>query len=375
MSSPAQFRMSRQSCKPALDRPSALPGTAVKIEEDDARRWKNEIASLYERDGKPEFRTQFDWYYRDQGQELPRSFLLRDPAGTIQGLISVTVRNLRLGDTIIRAGVTGNLMVDRSSGIYFGASSLVRAAQALVHEGSVDLLLGIPNEYSQAVFRRLKFITLDRWRTYAMLFRSTQMLRSRFGFAGMLASPFVNSYAAARRVFSRYHRIGRFQIEDMCEQDLAEFHGKSWYAGDAIKVDATIDYLKWRYLRHPSGQYQIKGIRALFGPLCGYLAVRNVSGRVWVIACEVDRSVLSGAEAIASLCRSYRSHRNSIWIACLGSSTLSQTLNHYGCLRVSASLGGYPEYPLVGFWRTDHPLATQFSQPSSWDLLTGFNDI
>jgi hypothetical protein len=370
----AQLRRNARSSNPALDRASAAPGTG--IEEDDARRWKDQIASLYERDGKPEFRTQFDWYYRDCGQELPRSFLLRDRAGKIQGLISVTVRTLRFDNKLIRAGVTGNLMVDRASGIYFGASSLVRASQDLVQDGSLDLLLGIPNEYSQAVFQRLKFFTLDRWRTYAMLFRSTQLLRSRFGFRGMLASPLVDFYASARRLVSRYRRIRQFQIEDLGEHHLAELQGKPWlHSGDRIKLDATPDYLNWRFLRHPSRHYQIKGVRAPSGALCGYVAVRHAAGRAWVVACEVDRSVLTEAESIASLCRTDGSHRDSVWVACLGSGTLSQTLNPYGFLPVSASLGGYPDYPLVGFWRSDHPLAGQFSRSSSWDLLTGFNDI
>jgi hypothetical protein len=46
-----------------------------------------------------------------------------------------------------------------------------------------------------------------------------------------------------------------------------------------------------------------------------------------------------------------------------------------GFVPVPAALGGYPDYPLAGFWRDDHPLAEKFSRASSWELFPGFNDI
>ena len=39
------------------------------------------------------------------------------------------------------------------------------------------------------------------------------------------------------------------------------------------------------------------------------------------------------------------------------------------------SLGGYPYFPLVGFWLGEHPLAHAFAQARAWNIFNGFNDV
>src|SRR5581483_4321517 len=355
---------------------SHSPG-AVTIEQADPREYRADVVRLFEQDGKTDFRNQFDWYYRNRGQQTPYSWLLRGQDGRIQGLISVTARPLRFGGMPIRAGITGNLIVDRKSGIYFGASSLVRAAQSLVNNHSVDVLLGIPNEFSQRVFRRLKFRTLDRWRTYAQLFRCRNLLVPRIGFPGVLASPFLDLYADMRRLTHGYYRQrSALTIVEIEEDRLNELQLENWqHAKDQVVVASTCEYLQWRFLRCPSKQYSISGVQTESGEICGYLVLRHTPGRLWIVDCEVDASRLTKSEAILCFCRHCKAGVDSVWVPSLRSSVLSKNLAARGFVSVSASIGGYPDYPLVGFWSDEHPLANIFSQASSWDLLPGFNDV
>ena len=43
----------------------------------DARDFRTEIISLFEANGRAEFVTQFDWYYRNNGQQKYRNLSLR----------------------------------------------------------------------------------------------------------------------------------------------------------------------------------------------------------------------------------------------------------------------------------------------------------
>jgi hypothetical protein len=54
---------------------------------------------------------------------------------------------------------------------------------------------------------------------------------------------------------------------------------------------------------------------------------------------------------------------------------LSRELPARGFVPIPASQGGYSDFPLVGFWSADHPLARLFERPRSWNLFPGFNDV
>ena len=178
------------------------PNTSTVVERVDLREYKNDILALCQRNGTPEVARRFDWYYRDQGQERPFSWILRDGKGEICGLCSVTVRDLRHGKTTVKAGVAGNLLVDRSKRVYLGAFSLVRATKSLVTNKEVDILMGIPNQFSQPIFLRLGYKVIDLWTTHAFIHGSRQLLQSHLGWVGRVASPIVDFCAAAKRVLA-----------------------------------------------------------------------------------------------------------------------------------------------------------------------------
>lgn len=353
---------------------SAREGT---VERGDIRPHREEVIQLYERSGKTHFRSLFDWYYRSEGQETPTSWLLRNRQGRICGLCSVTIRVLQAGSSTVRAGVSGNLLVDRSNGMYHGALALVRSMKSLVTDGEIDILLGIPNRLAQPVFDRVGFQEIGRWQTHACLHRSRDLLRSRFGVAGTLASPLVDLGAAAHRAIAGWLHVpaSGLKVRDLSEDELGKIPLQNWSTGDRIVAHLSPDYLKWRYLRNPADRYALAGIVATTGELCGYLAIRRLPQRVWITDCGVDRQAISEADAIQCFCRDHRLSATTVWITHLRSSPLSTQLSSHGFIPVPASAGGYPDYRLVGYWRLEHPLNETFSRADHWNLFPGCNDV
>jgi hypothetical protein len=348
------------------------------IERVDARNFQTEIVALFAASGNPQFASQFDWYYRDRGQETPISWILRDRKGNVSGLCSVTLRSLRFGSTEVRAGIAGNLTMDPGRGMYLGAFSLVRAMKSLVDSNEIDVLIGVPNQLAQPVFSRLNFKVIDSWTTQVQVRKSWDLLKFHLGLAGGMASPFVDLYAGARRAISHWNEVesSNFQAIELSEGELSALRLEDWASPwERFVMNASSEYLKWRFLRDPLRQFSIIAVTNPKCEVCGYLVLRHMPGRIWVADCGVDHGRLSETSAILCLCRDPKLNDNTVWITSLRSSPLAAELEYYGLFRVRPSRGGYPDYPLVGYWRPDHPLASAFAQPTSWRLFPGSNDV
>ena len=352
------------------------PGSLQQV---DARDFRAEIIALFESNGNRKFAEQFDWYYRDRGQETPMSWVLWDRRGEICGLCSVTPRTLRFGTTSIRAGVAGNLIMDRSGGAYLGAFSLVTAMKFLVDDHQIDILLGIPNELAEPVFSRLGFRMIDRWTTQTLICRSRELLGFHFGMPGRMASPFVDVWAAARRAFGHWREADSsgFRVIDLPESELDRLRPEDWPASwHRFAVGATSEYLKWRFCRDPVRDFSIAAIvDPKYYEVCGYVVLHRSPGRIWVTDCGVDHRQLSEAGAILCFCHDRRALDTTVWVTTLRSGLLSAQLRYCGFTRMGASMGGSPNLPLAAYWLPTHPLANAFAEPTSWNLLPGFNDV
>lgn len=347
------------------------------VERCDARRHRNEIVPLFQKEGNARFADRFDWYYRSEGQETPISWILRNEEGKICGLCSVTLRELRYGEKAVKAGVSGNLIIDRTSGLYLGAFSLVRAMMSLVEDGEIDILVGSPNRLSQPVFQRMGFHLIDVWGSHAMIYRSRSLLHLRFGFPGTLVSPMVDLAAAARRVLS-HHSLANyraFRLVRIHEHELQNLRLDRWkIPPDQLVVGATADYLRWRYLRDPVTPCFLLAVLTQSGECCAYLACRRVPDRILLADCAVNADKISSTTAIACLCAELEARHGGIWVSTLSSSLLSNQLCSCGFVgirsRALSSSG-----PLIGYWLPKHPLAEAFARPTAWNLFPGFNDV
>jgi hypothetical protein len=352
-------------------------GSSLSIECVDARNYRNQIIELFESSGHLEFGAQFDWYYRERGQESPTTWLLRNRKSEICGLCSVTLRNLWYGNETLRAGVAGNLLVSRNSGIYHGAFALVRAMKSMVTSRQIDVLLGIPNDASRSIFERLGFQTIGRWVTHARITRSGALLRAQSEFPALLAAPVVDAYARVRRVLSAGERFRtpEFQVRELPEQELSCLLLKGWQHSARIALHSTSEYLKGRFLDHPGKHFRIYVLYAGDAEACAYCVARTSRGRAWIIEADADRRRISEDQAVRVFCRKLSHDAGTVWVTNLLSDPLCRSLSSAGLMTIPPSLGGYPDYPLIGFWRPEHAFANAFCQTDSWHLFPGFNDV
>ncbi len=358
--------------------PAVVPERlAPHVERVDIYQHKPELIALFERSGRPEFASRFDWYYHDDGQK-PMSWVLRESGGAISGVCSVTLRSLRYGARSVRAGVAGNLLIDRGKGGYLGAISLVRAMKSLVTSHDIDVLLGIPNALSEPIFTRLEFTIIDRWITHAFVHHSGKLLQTRLGWPGTIARPLLDLCAAAVEKVTSPDSLqaDSLRVVNVTERDFSEIPFHNWAVPEGRFVMCpSKDYLLTRFLKAPLSRYSFSILANSSGKACGCIVLRHGKDRSWIADCWVDFGQIDEVTAISQFCRSKHSTSNMVWIAHLRSAPLSKQLASHGFIRMAPALGGYPNLPLVGFWLAGHPLAYEFSQASSWGLFTGFNDV
>lgn len=366
------------TCTQILDDLAVADEPGVDLEHGDARGHRDEILRLYERTGREDLVSQFDWYYRSEEQPAPTTWFLRSHTNQLCGIVSVSVRKMRWEGTPILAGVAGNLLIDRKQGLYYGASTLVSAMKSLVVQGDLDVLLGIPNDKAYPVFARAGFREVDRWATHASLYHSHDILPSDFRVMRILAIPFVGLAALTCRAIGKQMRtsVSGLAIRSMTEDELSGLPLETWLGRTSvISMSASVEYLKSRYLRCPGRAYSVVAVVDDQGRACGCLCLRHSPRRIWITDCFVDRTRISEATAVLALCGAWKPGDQTIWVAHLRSSEMSAQLSAAGLIPVSSRFGGYPDYPLVAFWKPEHPLGGVFSQPCSWQILPGFNDI
>src|SRR6266568_1618844 len=118
-------------------------GMTNSVERCDAREFRHDILSLFDRNGAQIPSEQFDWYYGQSADDKVVSWVLRGSDLAVVGLCSVVPRTFRFGRRLVRAGVVGNFMVDKESRV-IGGIALLRSVQSLVTHEPFDVLLGLP---------------------------------------------------------------------------------------------------------------------------------------------------------------------------------------------------------------------------------------
>ena len=356
--------------------PQAKQDLGLVLKRQDPRAYRADVIALFERNGKGNYGDFFDWYYCDSAQETPITWLLRKSEdGKLLGLCSVMVRTFRWGKTRLRVGILGNLLVDTESRTSFGGVELVRSAQSLVSQGELDLLLGVPSGRALALALRMGFRRLGIWETYAQIIRSAASLRSRLGRAGTVLSPLVDAWAGLLRLF-RSGWIAHLRVIELSARELDRINLETWTSpDDRFVAYHSAVFLRWRFLEKPISEYQILGlIHPQTNEVCGYVVATSDAGRTHVLDCRTDARRLLEADAILNVFWYFKDRSQIYSVDTLQCSPLSKELRHLGFVRLPARSDHKTLSP-VGFWRTDHPIAREFDDPSRWDLFPGFNDV
>lgn len=108
-------------------------------------------------DGDPE--TKHAWLYRDAPDPSPAVFLLHAANGAADGVVGtagVGIRRIAVGERELRAGLHGDLAVDRDHRSVMPALMLLREAKGWAL-AQLDLAYGFPNHAAEGVFKRVGY--------------------------------------------------------------------------------------------------------------------------------------------------------------------------------------------------------------------------
>ncbi len=340
---------------------------ALIVEHFDPRASAQELLALFERNGYSFLPEHFEWLFADNGYGKPMAWVLRtQEKRELLGFIRVRPRQLRWGATRLNVGLTSTIIVDKEERRSLAAISLLRAVQSLVSRKDLDILIGISKQPVRPLLLGTGFQVVGDWHTQNLVVRSARALRRRFGWWGGLLSPVIDVWAFSCR-FLIWRSVPDFQLVEITGN--TDLHVDSWTPSDSRFVEEPSPAFLRHFVNSPFAKYRIL---ALVDPhsnrLCGYVVVSGDFRRISICACWVDAKVLREAEAILNVCRHWIREAETVTAETVRLSNLSKELRKLGFLSLPSGLSEL-RYELVGFWRADHPLAKEFSQPSPWNVL------
>jgi hypothetical protein len=131
------------------------------------------------------------WLYRDAPDRPPAVFLLIAEGGNGKtgpvGTAGVGIRRVVIGERELRAGLLGDLAVDREHRSVMPALTLVREVRTWAL-GTLDLAYGFPNRSAEGVFKRAGYKPLGTITRYVRVLRHAKYLE-RVGAAELARLP------------------------------------------------------------------------------------------------------------------------------------------------------------------------------------------
>jgi len=200
-------------------------------------------------------------------------------------------------------------------------------------------------------------------------------LRARIGAVGTVVGPLLDiGFKVMQAIQGTGLPSSRLNVIELADSDVWSLRPERWaHTEGQFELDENTEFLESHYLHDCHKKHKVFCVAD--GDLrCGYVVVNATHGGFHVCDCRTDASRLSHAEAISAVCGHPGFAASTVAVTTLRSTQLTRSLQHSGWLRVPARLGGYA-CSLVGFWRRDFPLASEFSNAALWNVYVGFNDV
>jgi hypothetical protein len=219
------------------------------------RLWRNNLPV----DG--DVRRKLDWLYRDPPDRPSEVFLLvsdTEETTPIVGTAGFGVRRFQVAGRSGRAALLADLAVDQAHRTVMPALKLVREVRSAM--ASFDLIYGFPNKHAEGVFRRAGYRELGRSTRYVRVLRHASYLARLVPVPLLprLAGPVLDLAVLVRRLPAMLRSRQTCRLVWLPDVD-ARFD-RLW---DAARADyRTVgyrgsDFLRWRFLRHPSDSFQV----------------------------------------------------------------------------------------------------------------------
>jgi predicted N-acetyltransferase YhbS len=343
------------------------------IVEVDAREFRNELIGLYRADGNQHVEQIFDWYYTDSGSDRTRTWVLRHPDdGKIIGTSSVVFRTLYYNARPVVLAVSGNLIVHPEHRSAFAAIQLIRTQRLLLDQRSCDLIVGVPLPASRKILRALKYHRIGFLEAHTHVLDAAPYARARFGTIGYAAGGIANFGLAAARALRRSSN-GLAAVE-LSTAELDGSNAEDWTDPEDTLVHRwPLEFIRWR-VTQPGVRSRVFALHAA-GVRAGVITLDEAgASRASITGCLTNARLLQPADAIMATLKAVEQDYAALSVVTFSGSPLSRRLRVSGFVpRGGGSTGAANE--LLGLWRSDHPLANVFGDPSRWSFFRGLNDI
>ena len=210
--------------------------------------------------------AKYQWTYLEPPLRPDGVFVLRatrgDQAAHIVGTAGLCRRSVFANGRALRAGLLGDLAVDRDHRTALPAIRLARQVRQRAVE-QYDITYGYPNHAAEGVFLRCGYHRLGTMSRYAAVLRHAPFVRR------VLDVPVLPDIAGAgldaARMIARAPRTARarwrYQLQWLDDVD-PRFDDLWLRARDQYPLIGQRDmrFLRWRFLRHPTERFQIAAL-------------------------------------------------------------------------------------------------------------------
>ncbi len=248
----------------------------------DFRYERAEILRLWERNLPHAALARYKWLYED-GAAIGR--VAQSPAGDAVGAAGLLPRRMKVFDETVVAGQAIDLNVDQTHRALGPALRLQRAVAAAADERQFGLIYALPNQQSEAVFRRMGYQVVGELQRWAKPLRWESVAARH---SGLRASRRLVSRCAdfLLHLGSREIRIGqpanlRLEVRENFDPRFDELWDS--VAGNlSVAGERTSDYLDWRFRQCPVASHRILCLTSLNGELLAYLVFSQRAGTFYL---------------------------------------------------------------------------------------------
>lgn len=207
--------------------------------------------------------AKYQWTYHDAPHRPDGVFVLKaqqnGEAARIVGTSGVGCRRFFAQGRELRAGLLGDLAVDRDHRTALPAIRLVRQARQTTLD-HFDLAYGYPNHSAEGVFLRCGYHKLGTMSRYAVVLRYAPYVRRVFDVPVLprVAGAGLDVMRMGLRVPRMLQAARRYHLEWL--DDVDERFDVLWQrARDEYPLIGQRDagFLRWRFLRHPSERFEL----------------------------------------------------------------------------------------------------------------------
>lgn len=281
----------------------------VHIRSADLLREKGVLVPLLQRLLSAELNEEkFDWLYLNGPHGAAQAWLCEDEGGSVIGAAAAFPRKLSVCGRLQRAWVLGDFCLDPKFRTLGPGLTLQRTCLKHTCTAAGEFCYDLPSDSMMAIYSRLGISQNGRLVRWVKPLSLTRKLRSvlRSGrMANAIGIP--TGFLLRRRGGKVRDRIASLELhEGRCTAEFSELNTQVC-SGPGVLTDRSAEYLNWRYLDHPTGNYQILTARRS-NALVAYAVFAHEGDRVTIAdICSIEepplvRVLLAGLSRQAQQC-------------------------------------------------------------------------